>query len=58
MFRKLIIPAFVVILIAQSSNADEIRMTNGSRLIDELIRIEADKVTFPTPFASTTTMAS
>lgn len=58
MFRKLIIPAFVVILIAQSSNADEIRMTNGSRLIDELIRIEADKVTFPTPFAGTTTMAS
>jgi hypothetical protein len=47
-----------VILIAQSSNADEIRMTNGSQLIDELIRIEADKVTFPTPFASTTTMAS
>tara|TARA_B110000093_G_scaffold17378_2_gene15946 strand:- start:4492 stop:4668 length:177 start_codon:yes stop_codon:yes gene_type:complete len=57
MFRKLIIPAFVVILIAQSSNADKIRMTNGSRLIGELIRIEANKVTFPTPFAGTLTIS-
>ena len=57
MFRKLIIPAFVVILMAQSSNADKIRMTNGSRLIGELIRIEANKVTFPTPFAGTLTIS-
>jgi hypothetical protein len=30
-------------------------MKNGSRLIGELIRIEADKVTFSTPFADTIT---
>jgi hypothetical protein len=30
-------------------------MKNGSRLIGELIRIEADKVTFSTPFAGTIT---
>jgi putative salt-induced outer membrane protein YdiY len=57
MFRKLIIPAFFASLIAQSSNADEIQMTNGSRLIGELIRIEADKVTFSTPFAGTITIS-
>mgnify|MGYP000975896691 CR=1 FL=1 len=57
MFRKLIISVFFAILIAQSSNADEIQVTNGSQLIGELIRIEADKVTFSTPLAGTITVS-
>ena len=57
MFRKLIIPTFIAILVAKSSNADEIQMSNGSRLIGELIRIEADKVIFSTPFAGTITIS-
>jgi len=56
MFRKLIIPTFIAILALKSSNADEIQMSNGSRLIGELIRIETDKVIFSTPFAGTITI--
>jgi putative salt-induced outer membrane protein YdiY len=56
MLRKLIIPTFIALLIAQSGYADEIRMKNGSRLIGELISIESDKVIFSTPFAGKITI--
>lgn len=56
MLRKLIIPIFIALLIAHSSHGDEIRMKNGSRLIGELISIEADKVIFSTPFAGKITI--
>ena len=56
MLRKLIIPFFTALLIAQICHADELQMKNGSRLIGELISIEADKVIFSTPFAGKITI--
>lgn len=56
MFRKLIIPTFIALVTAQMGSADEIQMKNGSRLIGELISVEADKVIFSTPFAGKITI--
>lgn len=56
MLRTLIYSICFTWLIASPAYADEIRMKNGSRLIGELVSIEADKVIFSTPFAGTITI--
>lgn len=56
MLRTLITSSCITWLVVTTASADEIRMKNGSRLIGELVSIEADKVIFSTPFAGTITI--
>ncbi|MFQ3271393.1 MAG: hypothetical protein ACI9A1_001718, partial [Lentimonas sp.] len=48
----------MLVILTSASNlfADEILMKNGSRIVGNLISVEADKVVFDTPFAGTITI--
>ena len=56
MFNRYFLLTLVILSSNSSLFADEIRMKNGSRLIGELVSIEADKVIFSTPFAGKITI--
>jgi hypothetical protein len=56
MFSRYILPMLVILTSASNLFADEILMKNGSRIVGNLISVEADKVVFDTPFAGTITI--
>jgi len=56
MFSRYILPPLLLLSSASNLLADEILMKNGSRIVGDLVSVEADKVIFSTPFAGNITI--